>query len=49
METVIHVFFALLGLIGGALLVIFLVEFREDAAEHPHYRPAMTPAERLRR
>jgi hypothetical protein len=38
MEIVLQLLFAGISLLGMALLVIFVIEFREDTASHPHYR-----------
>lgn len=41
MEIVLQLLFAGISLLGMALLVIFVIEFREDTAAHPHYRAPM--------
>jgi len=38
MEIVLQLLFAGISLLGIALLVIFVIEFREDTIVHPHYR-----------
>jgi inner membrane protein involved in colicin E2 resistance len=38
MEIVLQLLFAGISLLGMVLLVVFVIEFREDSAAHPHYR-----------
>jgi len=47
MEIVLQLLFAGISLLGMALLVIFVIEFREDTAAHPHYRDYRAPMKRV--
>ncbi|MBZ5520776.1 MAG: hypothetical protein LAP21_00825 [Acidobacteriia bacterium] len=49
MDIVFQILFAGLALLGTALLVVFVIEFREDSAPHPNYRAEMKTAERGQR